>query len=350
MTLALLKRLQSLVEAGAVVLGPEPLMSPSLADDQTAFTALADSMWQGATAAAGHTLGRGRILSGRSVDQALLGLGVGPDVAFTRGDDALLFAHRRLARGDIYFVLNTTDAALQTQGRFAVRGWAPELWRADSGRRELLSYRQDAEGTVADLTLAPHDAVFVVFRRKGRPAWRAPTPAARATSQQLIRAWQVTFQPDRGAPSHIRMPRLTPWNENADPGVRYFSGVARYATTFDYRGPTGDGVRAQIDLGDVHEIAEVSLNGHALGTAWTSPDRVSIGPWLRRGVNRLTVRVANLWINRLIGDAQPGAVHVAQTAGSIYRADAPLAPSGLLGPVRLTISQSPAIRPHSRLH
>ena len=47
------------------------------------------------------------------------------------------------------------------------------------------------------------------------------------------------------------------------------------------------------------------------------------------------VRVANLWVNRLIGDAQPGARKVAFVVAPTYKADAPLRPSGLIGPVRL---------------
>jgi (4-O-methyl)-D-glucuronate---lignin esterase len=47
------------------------------------------------------------------------------------------------------------------------------------------------------------------------------------------------------------------------------------------------------------------------------------------------VRVADLWVNRLIGDAQPGADKTTYTPMPTYRADAPLRPSGLIGPVTL---------------
>jgi hypothetical protein len=53
------------------------------------------------------------------------------------------------------------------------------------------------------------------------------------------------------------------------------------------------------------------------------------------GRNVIDVVVANLWVNRLIGDAQPNSVAQAFATGPTYRADAPLKPSGLLGPVRL---------------
>jgi len=46
--------------------------------------------------------------------------------------------------------------------------------------------------------------------------------------------------------------------------------------------------------------------------------------------------VANLWVNRIIGDLQPGVTEpVTFTAQHTYREDSPLLPSGLLGPVQL---------------
>jgi len=93
------------------------------------------------------------------------------------------------------------------------------------------------------------------------------------------------------------------------------------------------GTRLLLDLGDVREVAEVSLNGKPLGTAWTKPFALDIAG-ARPGKNQLSIRVANLWVNRLIGDAQPGAVQkYSRTTIPTYRADAPLRPSGLLGPV-----------------
>ena len=90
-----------------------------------------------------------------------------------------------------------------------------------------------------------------------------------------------------------------------------------------------------LDLGEVHEVAEVTLNDRVVGTRWHAPFRVDVTDGLRVGLNRLTVRVANLWVNRLIGDKQPGATSIAFTVTSTYRADAPLRPSGLIGPVAL---------------
>ena len=90
------------------------------------------------------------------------------------------------------------------------------------------------------------------------------------------------------------------------------------------------------------ELAVVWLNGRKLGVVWHPPYRVALSPALKIGENRLEIKVANLWVNRLIGDAQPGASKVTFTTGQGYEASAPLRPSGLLGPVRLLLMSQTA--------
>lgn len=53
------------------------------------------------------------------------------------------------------------------------------------------------------------------------------------------------------------------------------------------------------------------------------------------GDNLVEIRVVNLWVNRLIGDGQPNAQKVTFTARNPYKANSPLVPAGLLGPVRV---------------
>ena len=91
-----------------------------------------------------------------------------------------------------------------------------------------------------------------------------------------------------------------------------------------------------MDLGDVKNIAEVYLNGKYQGTVWKKPFRLELADDLKKGTNTLEVRVTNLWVNRLIGDAQPGTTQkITFTTMPFYQANAPLLPSGLLGPVRV---------------
>ena len=135
------------------------------------------------------------------------------------------------------------------------------------------------------------------------------------------------------------MATLTPLDANSEPGIKYFSGVASYNSKFTAPKGWKSGQPLWIDLGEVRELAEVWVNGKPAGTAWHAPYRVDVSAEAKPGVNSLEVRVANLWVNRLIGDAQigpkPGATKITWTALPTYRADAPLRRSGLIGPVRV---------------
>jgi len=94
-----------------------------------------------------------------------------------------------------------------------------------------------------------------------------------------------------------------------------------------------------LDLGSVKNLAEVIVNGKSLGIAWHDPYRVDLTPSLKPGTNKVTIKVTNAWVNRLIGDAQLGVTQkITFTTFKAYTADSPLQPSGLLGPVRILSS------------
>jgi beta-galactosidase/beta-glucuronidase len=148
----------------------------------------------------------------------------------------------------------------------------------------------------------------------------------------------VGFQPGRGAPAGATFASLSSWSESPDPGIRYFSGTGTYTRTIDV--PQGWFVKGEhlwLDLGDVKNLAEVLVNGKSLGAVWHAPYRVDVTGALSAGANKLAVKVVNSWVNRLIGDEQPGAP-VKYTFADVkpYKANSPLLASGLLGPVRVS--------------
>jgi hypothetical protein len=59
-----------------------------------------------------------------------------------------------------------------------------------------------------------------------------------------------------------------------------------------------------LDLGDLHDIAEIKLNGSPWQVSWYAPYQVDITPHLTPGSNLLEIAVTNNWANRLIGDEQ----------------------------------------------
>jgi hypothetical protein len=262
-------------------------------------------------------------------------LGIAPD--FTSGKP-IRHIHRHLADGDLYFIANKSATAVETNCTFRVSGRRPEWWNPITGARRDLGAYSIAHGlTTIPVRLGGFESGFVVFRKPTtiRNSGGVNFPAYR-TVQTLKKPWEVAFDPRWGGPAHIAFDRLDDWSKHAEPGIRYYSGKAVYTTTFDV--PAAILARGEISLslGDVKNVAAVRLNGKSLGTVWCAPWRVDFPAGLLKPHNTLEVTVANLWINRLIGDsALPEAQRLTSVTYNNYRPDSPLEPSGLLGPVTL---------------
>jgi hypothetical protein len=130
--------------------------------------------------------------------------------------------------------------------------------------------------------------------------------------------------------------------------VKYFSGTATYTKKFDWEPAAKTGkqkTETWLDLGDVQVMAQVALNGHDLGILWKPPFRVDITDSVKPGDNVLEVRVADLWPNRMIGDAAlPEAERFTWSSYEPFTKDSPLPKSGLLGPVTLLSAKTLPLR------
>ena len=94
-----------------------------------------------------------------------------------------------------------------------------------------------------------------------------------------------------------------------------------------------------LDLGDVKNIAEVTINGKNIITLWKKPFETDISNYLKIGKNTIEIKVVNSWVNRLVGDMQPGAKKIGFITMPLFKADSPLESAGLLGPVQLVKMQ-----------
>jgi hypothetical protein len=144
----------------------------------------------------------------------------------------------------------------------------------------------------------------------------------------------VNFDQGWGAPPSITLDKLISWTDSTDAGVKYFSGVGTYTKTLQ-ASPDWfkKGSQMWLDLGDVKNLAEVTVNGKNLGIVWHAPYRVDVTSALKPGKNEVSVKVVNAWVNRMIGDEQPGATKYTFADVKPYKANSPLQTSGLLGPV-----------------
>ncbi|HEV2382567.1 MAG TPA: glycosyl hydrolase [Terriglobia bacterium] len=336
MSLPVLRAIYKLVENGAVVGGPKPADDPSLADDQAEFRRLNDELFGDGTGV--HKVGKGTVYAGQSLADVFNALNVTPDFDYTKPENEtrILFAHRKLGNGDLYFVDNRNDRDETVKASFRVTGKAPELWHAETGKSEPVSYRMANGRTTVPLHLEPWGTVFVVFRKPTSETSRTLPKPTETQVATMDGPWHVSFQPGRGAPSSITLDALSSWSDNQDAGVKYFSGTGAYTKTL--QAPADwfkKDAHLWIDLGDVKNLAEVTVNGKSLGIVWHAPFRVDATSALKPGANEVTIKVTNAWVNRLIGDQQPGATKYTFADVKPYKANSPLLPSGLLGPVQI---------------
>ncbi|EAR14584.1 glycosyl hydrolase [Robiginitalea biformata] len=317
MTLSTLQKLRELADAGVKIKGSKPVASPSLADDPEVFSAVADATWS---------------LEHVGAD---VSLDVPQDVVINGTDHEILFRHRRAGEIDIYWLNNRSEGGTRALASFRVSGRKPELWDPQTGAVHPVSYKKTDGRTVVDLDMAPWGSVFVVFAGEATEDLVELPEFTEESLHTLQGPWEVTFEEGRGASGSITLESLASLSEHADDGVKYFSGTATYTQSFDRPEASAD-AGVWLDLGAVHNLAEVILNGQSMGVAWKAPYRIEITEALKDGANQLEIRVTNTWVNRLIGDAQPGVTEkITFTTMPFYNGTEPLLPSGLVGPVRL---------------
>ncbi len=167
----LLRKIKTLVEQGATVIGRPPRKSPSLTGypqcDQE-VKELAAALWGDCDGnkIRERRVGKGRIVWSRESEKVLKESGVPPD--FTSGQP-LRFLHRTTPEAEIYFVANPSPRTVDTACTFRVTNKVPELWQPETGGREEAELWREGDGvTSVGLSLEPSGSVFVVFRKASR--------------------------------------------------------------------------------------------------------------------------------------------------------------------------------------
>jgi hypothetical protein len=303
----LLRKIRELVAGGATVVGRRPVRSPSLmrqpeADAEVAQ--LATELWGDldGTSRTIRRYGKGAVIWGLPLNKVTDWLKVPKDFEAGSGTD-IAWLHRKEADTDIYYVVNLTDRARDLDAAFRVSGKEAELWHPDTGKTERIGHSNLDDRTSVRLHLDEREAVFVVFRSGSNSSVQPSLAGKPMTVAELNGPWKVSFPPNLGAPGKIQLPTLQSWTANTNDGVKYFSGTAAYSMKLSapkswFRSKS----KLQLELGTVRDIAEVSVNGKALGIFWKAPYRIDVTDVLKPGDNILEIKVTNEWTNRLIGD------------------------------------------------
>jgi len=255
------------------------------------------------------------------------------------------FVHRRLQRGDLYFVANTSNQPVTAKLEFRAQSQPAQWWDARSGAAHAWN------GEV--VTLAPYESRVFVFGFEAAASVAAST-MPRPLKRVLAKGWSIAFgkEPKRPLSSFVS------WSDM--PGRQFYSGVVTYSclfalssediavglTTLDF-GPgrtvapprlREDGTQALL-APPVREAATVYINGRPAGAVWTAPFAISLRGFVHPGENRLEIRVANTAINLLAGSPATDYSALNAKYGQRFRALA----TDNLKPLRSGLLQPPAL-------
>ena len=331
-----LEKMFALVRKGAVLVGERPQGLATLsggAKSEQRFQKAVEALWGAPGEWGERPVGKGRVVSGLPLEEALARLGIASDVT----GEGVMWSHRQTADADWYFVAATAQQAFKGTLRFRATGNV-ELWDPVTGKSTPAAAQREGAQTQVALDLPPSGSVFVVFRKTGKPV--APAVAASAVPARQVAItgpWTLSFPAGWGAPESIRVDGLKSWTELDLPAAaRSFSGTATYATDFTLDTLSSNAC-VELELGRVEVIASARVNGAPVGTVWTPPFRLDITKAVKPGVNRLAVDVTSTWHNRLAYDAgQPEAERKTWTISGPAKGSA-LLPAGLLGPVTVGV-------------
>jgi hypothetical protein len=277
-------------------------------------------------------LGRGRVIIGPWQAPTLDNLDLARDVI--TNSRSIVYTHRRSAGMDIYFVANQSDQAIDTMLSFRMSTCMPELWDPVTGEIAApVNWRLTPHHTYVQCALPPHGSLFVVFRGPANDHFgnMGPGPHLK-TAAVLAGPWSVQFDTALGGPVRAqRFDSLTDWSANPDSNIHYYSGPAVYSKSFQWNRKFK---HISLDLGAVHDIATVILNGIDCGTVWTG-NKLDLTKAIRPGENKIEITVTNTWNNRLTGDEHLPEKQRRTWTSAPKRPDGNLLPAGLIGPIRI---------------
>ena len=330
-----LEKLYALISEGAIVIGNAPHGLATLSDaavSQQRFDTAVRNIWGENPERSIRKLGKGMIISGITLDEALSALNIEPDVT---GGEAL-WTHRSINSADWYYVCAPKGGGFSGTLDFRNTGNV-EIWDPVTGNITAAEMSPNGNRSLVSLDLPRAGSCFVVFRKNSKSAILNPKPDT--LNPKLIpldKNWTLTFPAGWGAPSSLQIEELKAWKDlDVSDEAKAFSGTVVYTTVFD-KFEIKKGMRFTLDLGRVDMIAKVSLNGKPLRTLWTPPYCLDLTEAVCAGKNTLTVEVTGTWFNRLVYDARlPESERKTWTIDGPSKEEA-LRESGLMGPVVIT--------------
>jgi hypothetical protein len=292
-------------------------------------------------------------------------------------DRAENWIHRKTNDSDIFFTANQEDSAVVVSIPVPERSrkdgaqTVPEAWDPYTGK---ISLAGGLGGTAPDsvyVTLEPGKSMFVVLNHGKSSYKKAPVYVAKSTSTKPVGGtWDVEFVPKMDEKFSVKSFNLKDFSQCDDQRIQFFAGTATYTATIQVdKEDLAKDKRIVLDLGELNDLVEVSVNGKKTGVLWYPPFKTDITDYLKGGENVLSLAVTNNWANRMIGDERfepdfewgydrgetfgkgikafpewfmkdtprPSKDRKSFFVWTYFRPDSQLEPAGLVGPVNLEI-------------
>jgi hypothetical protein len=377
-SLEVLEKIAALVKQGAAVVGKAPSASLGLqnwAKNDLKVQSLSKMMWNGKDVS---LFGKGKLyVDLKRAEKEYLPI---KDYEISHADsaEAIKVVHRIGNWGDVYHISNNQNRVESIDLFVNQSGLQPECWQAEDGSiKNAPNWSVSGQGTSIPLKLNPHQSIFVVFRKKISGTLPKTTiqssqlntsqPTAKTSVKSISGSWNVLMKPKMDSSFNITIDSLQYFGSHPENRVKYFAGTAIYTKNVIIE-KSNQGASAVLDLGELHDIVQVSLDGKDLGVKWYPPYQYDIAS-MKAGEYELKISVTNNWANRLIGDEQepadfewgderkdfgnagrpmksfpdwfikneprPSQGRRAFTLWYYYKKESQLKPAGLLGPVQL---------------
>ncbi len=406
MRVELAKKINELVSNGAVIIGYKPTYSPSLRNYPNNDNKV-KSLCSG--------------ISNKSLIEVLNDKEIQPDIKINNNN--IEYIHRKTDDVDIYYLTNQSKENINIDIDFRVNGKEPEIWCPKSGTIKKVPFYTFVDNyTKVKLNFDTEESYFLIFRNQTSiNGLQSITKDNVEVNPKLIENnnneytiftdktgeytltdnnnkklsakvntipqaieiennWILKFPKEMVDKTSIVQNKLKSLTEYENYDIKHFSGTTSYTNEFTISNEiNAANYKIVLDLGKVEVIAEVILNNKNIGILWHEPFQIDITKYIISGTNKLEIKVTNLWINRLIGDAKFDDDAKFTTAGSrgkgikeipewlltnqpkpkserkifstwqFYDSKSDLFPSGLIGPVKIKFLKKTKFANNSQL-
>lgn len=324
-TLATLRRIKAIVDAGIPVIGHKPskLAGYLVTDnDKLEFDDLTKYIWS-----------RPNCYKNFNFNSL--------QFDFKVKEKEVSFIHRKLDSTDIYFFYNKDKQPANYECVFNIANKIPELWNPKTGKtRKIANFKTEGSNTRVWVKLQALESTFITFRESANtvtpavgnypdiqfffkpdntliaetfsnlgssvvlqngksltiPSIPLPKPVDLSTD------WNVEFLKEHHFKANRNFSTLSDWKDSSEENIKYYSGTAMYKKTFTITKENKDDFLSILDLGKVDIVADVFVNGKSAGILWIAPFKLDITNFLKEGENLLEIKITNQWNNRLVGD------------------------------------------------